>query len=139
EGSTLDDTLTAAEVNVNYAFNGGSALESIDVGVRHADREKEVIWRNYNISSTTGDQYQIADFEDGFLSSYTVDALSTSPFLDAPSYAQAATMLFGSADFSHLASVDASSYWKVDETNQAAYVKLNFMGSLFNLDYNANM
>ncbi len=139
EGSTLNDTLTAAEINVNYAFSGGSHLESIDFGVRHADREKEVIWSNYNISSNTGDQYQIADFEPGFLSSYTVSALDTSPFLDAPSYAEAANMLFGSVDFDHLATVDAASYWKVDETNQAAYAKLNFMGTLFNLGYNANI
>src|SRR5690606_7239567 len=67
------------------------------------------------------------------------DALSTSPFLDAPRYAEAANMLFGSADFNHLATVDAASYWKVDESNQAAFAKLNFMGRLFNLDYNANM
>lgn len=138
EGSTLEDTLTAAEVNFNFDL-GGNFFESIDFGVRHADREKEVVWTNYNISSVVGNQYQIADVEDGLLSSYSVSALDMSPFLDAPSYGELATALFGKDDFSELANVDAGAYWKVDETNQAAYAKLNMVGTLFGLDYNANV
>src|SRR5690606_15209847 len=135
EGSVLDDKNTTFALKFNRLIESGD-FASIDFGFRVADRDKEVIWSDYNISSGLGLQFDwdvggpYASFPAGLLSSYTVGAFDTSPFLDAPSYRAAATELFGRADFSNLAQVNVDRYWRVTEKNNEAFVKLNFEGAL---------
>lgn len=143
EGSVLEDENTAIALSFNRLIEAGD-FSSIDFGVRTADRDKEVIWEGYNISSVLGLQFDwgvggpYADFPDGFLTSYTVSAIETSPFLNAPSYKSAARILFGESDFSDLATVNQSNYWHVKEKNDEAFVKLNFEGDMGGMEYNAN-
>lgn len=144
EGSVLDDKNTALALSFNRLIESGD-FASIDFGFRVADRDKEVIWTEYNISSTLGLQFDwdtggpYASFPDGFLSSFTVGAFETSPFLNASSYKAAAREVFGASDFSHLAQVNADRYWRVKEKNNEAFVKLNFEGDLGSYPYNANI
>lgn len=137
EGSVLEDENSAFALSFNRLIDAGN-LASLDFGVRVADRDKEVIWESYNISSTLGLQYQNASFPAGFLSSFTVDAFDSSPFLNAPSYKAAAFELFGDTNFKELATVNANNYWRVTEKNDEAFVKLNFEGDMGGLEYNAN-
>ncbi len=137
EGSVLEDENSAFALTFNRLIDAGN-LASLDFGVRVADRDKEVIWESYNISSTLGLQFQNASFPTNFLSSFTVDAFDSSPFLNVPSYKAAALELFGDANFKQLATVNVNNYWRVTEKNDEAFVKLNFEGDMGGLEYNAN-
>lgn len=137
EGSTLDDDLKSAQFDFKRDLDAGD-LRSVTFGVRAADREKEVIWTDFSMTRTdASDNGTAAKFPAGFLSSYTMDAFDTIPFLNAPSYKETAKLLYGGVNYNS-AKVNESRYWKVDEKNNAAYVKLDFEGELFGLDYNAN-
>lgn len=142
EGSALDDKMTTLQLDFNRRIDAGH-LASIDFGVRVSDREKEVIWTEYNISGPLGLQWswdtQIpADISDGVLSSYTVDEIRTSPYLNVQSYNALADDLFGGSDFSEDAEVNESRYWKVAEDNSETYFKANFSGELGDYLYSAN-
>lgn len=142
EGSTLEDESLSFALDFNKTIGKGD-FASIDFGFRVADREKEVIWSDYNISGGLGVQWswdtQIpAQTSDDFFSSYTVGAIETSPFLNASSYNATAEELFGDSDFSELANVNVGRYWKVSEDTQALFVKANFEGTMGGVEYNAN-
>ncbi|UUA74659.1 TonB-dependent receptor [Cellvibrio sp. QJXJ] len=146
EGSTLEDELQSAQFDIKRDLDAGH-LRSISFGARTADREKEVIWTDFEMGRDTNNDGVSNDsddngipvvFPEGFLSSYTLGAFDTIPFLNAPSYAKTADVIFGGVDYDS-ADVNADRYWKVDERNDAAYVKLDFEGQLGGLDYNANI
>jgi len=144
EGSVLKDENLAFATDLSRDLSFGD-LSRVDFGFRVANRTKEVTWTEYNISGDPSVNLKWdwntsipANFPTGFLSSYTVSAIDTSPFLNAPSYKATATTLFGKSDFSDFAYVNESRYWKVKEANDEAYVKLNFDGEMGNYKYNAN-
>jgi TonB-dependent receptor len=136
EGSNLDDDLLSGKLDFKREFDAG-ALKSVSFGARTADREKEVIWTDYKMTRTDAtDAATAVKFPSGFLSSYTLGEFNTIPFLNAPSYAATASIMYGTHP--ELAQVNSGRYWKVEEKNNAAYVKLDFEGELFGLGYNAN-
>jgi iron complex outermembrane recepter protein len=143
EGSVLRDKNSSLALNFNRLIEVGD-IASVDFGVRTAERDKDVVWTDYNISSSLGLQFSwanngpYANFPEGFLSSYRVGAIATTPFLDAPTYYAAAQQLFGKTDFSSLAQVNVGKYWRVTEKNDEAFVKVNFEGDIGGYDYNAN-
>lgn len=136
EGSTLEDDLLSAQIDVRRELNAGH-LHAISFGVRTADREKEVIWNDF-IMNRSVDNSIAMDFPEGFFSTYTLGAFNTIPFLNAPSYAKTADIIYGGVAYNS-AQVNAGRYWKVDEKNDAAYVKLDFLGEIAGLSYNANI
>lgn len=136
EGSTLDDELQSAQFDIRRDLDAGH-LRAISFGARTADREKEVIWTDFSMTRS-GDNAVAVDFPDGFLSSYTLSAFDTIPFLNAPSYAKTADIIYGGVNYDS-AAVNPGRYWKVDEQNDAAYVKLDFEGQIGGLGYNANI
>jgi TonB-dependent receptor len=114
-------------------------VKSVTFGVRSASREKEVTWTSYAMTRTdTADNATAVNFPSNFLSSYTMGAFDTIPWLNAPSYKALANLIYGGVH-SELAAVDSSRYWKVDEQDNAGYVKVDFEGQLGGLDYNANV
>lgn len=137
EGSNLEDDLLSGQLDFKRDLDAGD-FTSVTFGVRAADREKEVIWTDYWMPRTdaVGDATPVA-FPAGFLSSYTLDAFDTIPFLNASSYEATSKLIFGGTH-RELAKVNAGRYWKVEEQNRAAYVKLDFEGELSGLAYNAN-
>ena len=138
EGSRLDDKLLSGQLDFKHDLDAGD-MKSLSFGLRSADREKEVTWTSYSMDRTdVTDNATAAFFPEGFLSSYTMGAFDTLPWLNAPSYNRLAGLLYGGAH-REMATVDASRYWKVDERDNAAYVKLDFEGQLGGLDYNANV
>ncbi len=137
EGSTLDDDLLSAQFDFKRDLDAGD-LRSVSFGFRAADREKEVIWTDFTMNRTdAADNGTAVKFPTGFLSSYTLGAFNTIPFLNAPSYKETAQLIYGGVNYNS-AKVNESRYWKVDEKNNAGYVKFDFEGELFGLDYNAN-
>lgn len=136
EGSTLDDTLSSGQFDIKRELDAGH-LRAVTFGARTADREKEVIWTDFTMTRA-GDNGVAVAFPQGFLSSYTLDAFDTIPFLNAPSYAQTADVIYGGVDY-NTAAINIGRYWKVEEQNDAAYVKLDFEGQIAGLDYNANI
>lgn len=136
EGSTLEDDLLSAQFDAKRELNLGH-LRAISFGARTADREKEVIWTDFAMGRSVDNSIAV-EFPDGFLSSYTLGAFNTIPFLNAPSYAKTADVIYGGVDYD-AAVVNVDRYWKVDENTEAAYVKLDFEGQLGSLDYNANI
>lgn len=136
EGSTLDDTLSSGQFDIKRELDAGH-LRAVTFGARTADREKEVIWTDFTMARA-GDNGVAVAFPQGFLSSYTLDAFDTIPFLNAPSYAQTADVIYGGVDY-NTAAINIGRYWKVEEQNDAAYVKLDFEGQIAGLDYNANI
>jgi iron complex outermembrane recepter protein len=138
EGSILDDKLVSGQFDFKRELDAGD-VRSVTFGLRSANREKEVTWTSYSMTRTDAtDNGTAAYFPDGFLTSYTIGAFNTIPWLNAPSYARTAGLLYGGTH-KELATVDASRYWKVDERDNAAYVKFDFEGQLAGLDYNANV
>ncbi|MFC3116200.1 TonB-dependent receptor [Cellvibrio fontiphilus] len=136
EGSTLDDELQSAQFDIRRDLDAGH-LRAITFGARTADREKEVIWTDFAMSRSVDNGVAVA-FPEGFLSSYTLGAFDTIPFLNAPSYAKTAEIIYGGVNYD-AAAVNPGRYWKVDEQNDAAYVKLDFEGQIGGLGYNANI
>ncbi len=134
EGSNLEDNLLSGKFDFKREFDAGD-FKSVSFGVRTAEREKEVIWTDYLM--TRADNATAVNFPAGFLSSYTLGAFDTIPFLNASSYDATANLIYGGAH-PELAKVNAGRYWKVEEKNNAAYVKFDFEGDLFGLGYNAN-
>lgn len=138
EGSTLDDDLLSAQFDFKRELDAG-VLKSVTFGVRSADREKEVIWTDFVMNRTDAtDNGTAVKFPSGFLSSYTLGAFDTIPFLNAPSYKETAKLIYGGVNYDS-AKVNEGRYWKVDEKNNAGYVKLDFEGDIAGLDYNANI
>jgi iron complex outermembrane receptor protein len=138
EGSTLDDDLLSAQFDFKRELDAG-VLKSVTFGVRSADREKEVIWTDFVMNRTDAtDNGTAVKFPSGFLSSYTLAAFDTIPFLNAPSYKETAKLIYGGVNYDS-AKVNEGRYWKVDEKNNAGYVKLDFEGDIAGLDYNANL
>lgn len=137
EGSTLDDDLLSAQFDFKRDLDAG-ALRAVTFGVRTADREKEVIWTDFAMTRTdAADNNTAVKFPAGFLSSYTLGAFDTIPFLNAPSYKETAQLIYGGVNYGS-AAINPSRYWKVEEQNNAAYVRLDMEGELFGLEYNAN-
>jgi len=137
EGSTLNDDLLSAQFDFKRNVDAGD-LHAVTFGVRAADRDKEVIWTDFKMTRTdTSDNGTAVKFPTGLLSSYTLDAFDTIPFLNARSYKDVANLIYGDVKYSS-AQVTPSRYWRVEEKNTAAYVKLDFEGELFGLEYNAN-
>jgi iron complex outermembrane recepter protein len=137
EGSTLNDDLLSAQFDFKRELDVG-ALHAVTFGVRAADREKEVIWRDFKMNRTdASDNGTAVNFPSDFLSSYTLDTFDTLPFLNAPSYKSTANLIYGGVNYGDEA-VNFGRYWKVEEKNTAAYVKFDFEGDLFGLNYNAN-
>ncbi len=136
EGSTLEDDLLSAQFDAKRDLDAGH-LRAISFGARMADREKEVIWTDFEMTRSVDNSIAV-EFPSNFLSSYTLGAFNTIPFLNAPSYAQTAELIYGGVDY-NAAAVNADRYWKVDEKTDAVYVKLDFEGQLGGLDYNANI
>ncbi len=136
EGSTLEDELQSAQFDIKRDLDAGH-LRALTFGARTADREKEVIWTDFSMNRADDNGNAVA-FPQGFLSAYTLGAFNTIPFLNAPSYAKTADIIYGGVAYS-TAAVNESRYWKVEEQNEAVYVKLDFEGQLGGLDYNANI
>ncbi|RYY04813.1 MAG: TonB-dependent receptor [Gammaproteobacteria bacterium] len=137
EGSNLEDDLTSGKFDFKRDLDVGD-FKSVSFGVRSAKREKEVIWTDYVMPRTdASDQNTAVSFPTDFLSSYTLGAFDTIPFLNASSYAATAKLIYG-GDHRELAQVNVGRYWKVDEKNNAAYIKFDFAGDLFGLNYDAN-
>lgn len=137
EGSVLDDDLLSAQFDFKRDLDAGD-LRDVTFGARVADRTKEVIWSDFKMTRTdAADNGTAVKFPAGFLSSYTLGAFDTIPFLNAPSYKKAAELIYGGVNYGS-EQVTPSRYWKVDEQNNAAYVKFDFEGELFGLEYNAN-
>jgi iron complex outermembrane receptor protein len=136
EGSTLEDDLLSAQFDIKRDLELGH-LRAVSFGARTADREKEVVWTDFAMERSVDNSIAV-EFPEGFLSSYTLGAFNTIPFLNAPSYAETAEIIYGGVDYA-AAEVNADRYWKVDEKTDAAYVKLDFEGQLGGLDYNANI
>jgi TonB-dependent receptor len=144
EGSILGDDLLSGQIDFSKLFDTG-VMRSIDFGVRFSDREKEVTWTDYNwtddegLAWVWGANEVYANFPAGFPSSYTVSDIETLPWLDAPSYTAAVAQLTGGqTNFDSLATVNLDRYWKVTEQNTEAYVKVNFKGTMGNINYAAN-
>ncbi len=136
EGSTLEDDLLSGQIDIRRNLDAGH-LRALTFGLRTADREKEVIWTDFTMARDVDNSVTVA-FPDGFLSSYTMGAFDTVPYLNAPSYVKTANVIYGGVDYDS-AAVNPGRYWKVEEENNAAYVKLDFEGTLGGLDYNANV
>jgi len=138
EGSSLDDKLTSGQLDFKHDLDAGD-LKSVSFGARSANREKEVIWTTFTMNRTDAtDNSTNVYFPNGFLTSYKMSAFNAIPILNAPSYERLANLIYGGVH-KELATVDSSRYWKVDEHDNAAYVKLDFAGQLGGLDYNANV
>jgi iron complex outermembrane receptor protein len=136
EGSTLEDELQSAQFDIRHDLHAGH-LRALTFGARTADREKEVIWSDF-VMNRSVDNGEVVAFPQDFLSSYTLGAFDTIPFLNASSHKKTAEIIYGGVAF-NTAAVNESRYWKVDEQNNAVYVKLDFEGQLGSLDYNANI
>ncbi|GGY78621.1 TonB-dependent receptor [Cellvibrio zantedeschiae] len=138
EGSDLEDDLLSAQFDFKRDLDAGD-LRSLTFGVRTADREKEVIWTDFAMTRTdAADNGTAVKFPAGFLSSYTLDAFDTIPFLNAPSYKETAQLIYGGVNYG-AAAVNEGRYWKVEEKNNAGYVKLDFEGELAGFEYDANV
>lgn len=136
EGSTLEDKVQSGQFDIRHDLDAGD-LRAVSFGARTADREKEVIWTDFTMERAEDNGIAVA-FPDNFLSAYTLGAFDTIPFLNAPSYAKTANLIYGGVAYD-TAEVNEGRYWKVDEQNDAVYVKLDFEGQLGGLDYNANI
>jgi iron complex outermembrane recepter protein len=146
EGSVLDDDLLSARLDLSKQLGG--TLSGITFGVRASTRDKKTIWEAYTWTESEGllwdwSNPNPAQFPAGFLSSYTLGSLTTGPFLNAPSYEAAVGALTGGrTDFSSMGSISAAEgswpSWQVKERDLAGYFKLDFVGSLGSVEYNAN-
>jgi iron complex outermembrane receptor protein len=146
EGSILNDELLSASLDFSRTLGG--TLSGIDFGARISDRDKKTIWKGYTWTDAKGlawnwDSPNPAQFPAGFLNSYTVSEITTGPFLNASSYRDAvAALTGGQTDFSSLGTIAAAAgswpSWQVKERDIAGYLKLNFVGELGDVKYNAN-
>lgn len=138
EGSRLNDDLTSGQFDFKRDISAGD-LKSITFGVRLADREKDVTWTAFTMPRTdAADNGTPVNFPSGFLSSYTMGAFNTIPWLNSPSYKATANLIYGGVH-SELATISTDRYWKVKEQDNAGYVKADFEGQMGGLDYNANL
>lgn len=129
QGGKLVDKTWSSALKLRKALNGAS-LAGIEAGLRYATRNKQVVWEQFKMPR--GGPNSAAPLPDMF-SSYTLDAIDTSPVLTAPSF-EAAVNAFGGIDYG-LAAMDEERYWKVTETNSAGYVKADFEGALWSASY----
>ena len=129
QGGKLVDKSWSYALKLRRAI-GGASLSSIEGGLRHATRNKQVVWEQFKMPR--GGPNSGAQLPDIF-GSYTLGAIDTSPILTAPSF-EAAANAFGGIDYG-LAAIDEERYWKVTETNSAGYVKANFEGALWSDSY----
>lgn len=140
EYAELRDELTAARFDLNYSTSYAD-LSSVDVGMRFSNREKQERWWDYNLAEASGNAFTNPVFPDGLLSAYSISQFTATPFLNASSYDQLANLVYGGEfvqDYQSYASERASSYWKVTEQTSAAYVKANFDGEMFGVEYTAD-
>lgn len=138
EGSTLDDDIVSVQLDFKRDLEIGD-IKALRFGLRAASREKEVVWKTFTMDRTDAtDNGTAVAFPAGFLSSYTMDAFETVPYLNAPSYKATANLIYGGVH-KELGTVAWDRYWKVKEDNNAGYVRLDLEGQLGGLEYNANI
>ena len=101
-------------------------LTSVDFGIRYSNRQKEVVWEQFQMPRESESGQDTAVLSAIGFSSYTLPEIHSSPILTAPSF-QAAVNPFGGIDYD-LAAPNDDQYWKVSEDLVAAYVKANFEG-----------
>lgn len=136
QGNHVEDTMFGSNVDFYLALDHGDLI-GVEFGLRHASREKE----NTPTSFVMTDPEQSTAMDripEDFFTTFSVSQFPSTPLVYAQSYDALADALYGGVDYSQATLLNGD-YWLVEETNNAAYVKLNFEGELAGFNYKANV